>query len=167
LLILFLSQQVKTSGYWFPRDEREGEEYQQEQEQEDFQYISEICYNMYTQSAKCHMHYSDNSNMALELSESEALNEQVACDFIEDVVKGYVDNEGFVYSHQRQVSNPITQYFSMFGADDMDTEVTGMQYFGLFLTGTATVAMAAAAFHLRRKIAGSPAVFNLKQGLLT
>jgi hypothetical protein len=41
-----------------------------------------------------------------------------------------------------------------------------MQYFGLFLTGTATVAMAAAAFHLRRKIAGSPAVFNLKQGLL-
>jgi len=137
-----------------------------EQEDEELQYISEICYNMYTESAKCHMHYSENSNMALELSESEALNEQVACDFIEDVVKGYVNDEGFVYSHQRQVSNPITNYLSMFGADDMDTEVTAMQYAGLLFTGTATVAMAAAAFHLKRKVQSSGTA-NLRQGLLT
>ena len=135
------------------------------EQEEELQYISEICYNMYTESAKCHSHYSENSNMALELSEPEALNEQVSCDFIEDVVRGYVNDEGFVYSHQRQVSNPVAQYFSMFGADDMDTEVTGMQYFGLFLTGTATVAMAAAAFHLKRKIESSGAA-NLRQGLL-
>jgi hypothetical protein len=111
------------------------------------------------------MHYSDN-NMALELSESEALNEQTACDFIEDVVKGYVNNEGFVYSHQRQVSNPVAQYLSMFGADDMDNEVTGMQVFGLFLTGTATVAMGAAAWHLKKKIAVSSAAAP-KQHLLS
>jgi hypothetical protein len=116
---------------------------------------------MYTQSAKCHTHYNSNNN-ALELSESEALNEQVSCDFIEDVTKGYVNNEGFVYSHQRHVSNPVIQYFEMFGADDMETDVTGMQYVGLFATGAATVAMAVAAFHLKRKIDSA----NLQQSLL-
>jgi hypothetical protein len=107
------------------------------------------------------MHYTSNNN-TLELSDTEALNEQVSCDFIEDVMKGHVNNEGFVYSHQQHVLNPITQYFQMFGADEMETDVTGMQYVGLFVTGTATVAMAVAAFHLKHKIDAK----NVQHGLL-
>ena len=112
---------------------------------------------MYSLSTKCHTHYGENSaaSEALELSDSEATNEQTTCDFIEDVVKGYVDDEGFVYSHQRVNTNPIASYLAMFGADDMETEVTAAQAVGLAFTGIATVAMAYAAFQMKRKIGGN------------
>jgi len=109
---------------------------------------------MYSQSAKCHMHYGEDSSAseALELSDSEAASEQTTCDFIEDVVRGYVDDEGFVYSHQRENTNPIAGFLGMFGADDMETDVTAAQAAGLAITGVATAAMAFAAFQMKRKV---------------
>lgn len=126
-------------------------------------YISEICYNMYSTSAKCHTHYAADDIETLELSDSELLNEGVTCDFIEDVFHGNVNEEGYVYSHQFENSTVLNNYFAFFGADDMETEVTAAQVAGLIVTGTATAAMVAAAFHMRRKIEGP----DFKEGLIT
>jgi len=153
---------IKTSGYWFPGSAMEEDEYQEEVEQEEI-YISEICYNMYSDSAKCHTNYAADNNETLELSDSELLNQDVTCNFIEDVLKGYVDEDGFVYNHGFKNSTFLNNYFAFFGADDMETEVTAAQVAGLIVTGTATAAMVAAAFHMRRKIEGP----DFKEGLIT
>jgi len=126
-------------------------------------YISEICYNMYSTSAKCHTHYAADDIETLELSDSELLNEGVTCDFIEDVFRGYVNDEGYVYSHQFENSTVLNNYFAFFGASEMESEMTGAQAAGLIITGTATAAMVAAAFHLRRKVEGP----GFKEGLMT
>lgn len=142
-------------------DEKENEEYDkmvEEMEKNGQQeFVSEICYNMYTASAKCHMHFGDDISDALEVNENEMLDQQTTCDFIEDVVKNRIDDEGFVYSHQNVRSNPIADYLGMFGADDMETNPTVAQWFGLVASGAACAAMGFLAWDLKKKVDVSPA----------
>jgi len=118
---------------------------------------------MYSDSAKCHTHYAADNNETLELSDSELLNQEVTCNFIENVFKGYVNKDGFVYNNQYGQHSLANDFFSSFGADDTLTDVTAPQVAGLLVTGTATAAMVAAAFHMRRKIEGP----GFKEGLMT
>lgn len=144
---------IHLSNYWLPENDQEYEEYQEQFENGYEDYVSEICYNMYTYSAKCHSHFGEDE-MALELSDSETTNQATTCDFIEDVLKGKVDEDGYVYSHQDDGSF-VSDFFGSFGADDLNDDVTGAQIAGLIVTGLAAAGMAFTAFEMKRKIAGS------------
>lgn len=144
---------IHLSNYWLPENDQEYEEYQEQFENGYEDYVSEICYNMYTYSAKCHSHFGEDE-MTLELSDSETTNQATTCDFIEDVLKGKVDEDGYVYSHQDDGSF-VSDFFGSFGADDLNDDVTGAQIAGLIVTGLAAAGMAFTAFEMKRKIAGS------------
>jgi len=154
---------IMDSDFYFPENDQEAEEYEKAQ-QEDQEFVSEICYNMYMSSAKCHQNMADSDAEAFELSEAEDLNQEVTCNFIEDVVRGYVDDEGFVYSHQKS-NNPITTFFESFGADPagLDENVSGGQIAGLIVTGVAAASMAAVAYVLKQKVDD----LSLTDGLIT
>ena len=143
-----LVSQIKLSDFWFPEDEEAIEQYQQEQYNEEV-YVSEICYNMYTESAKCHSHFTEDDTMALELTESELLNSNATCDFIEEVAKGHVDELGLVYSRQASVSSwasvSANAYYEA-------SPVTAVQAAALTVTSLATAAMACMAVSLKLKV---------------
>lgn len=142
-----------SSNYYVPDGDKEAEEYQEAYENGFQDYVSDICSNMYLDSAKCHSHLTED-DMSLELSDSELEIQELTCDFIEDVVKGYVSEDGLVNSHENQ-GNFVGDFFQAFGGDyngDPEGRMTGAQGAALFLTGTASVAMGAAAYHLKTKV---------------
>ena len=145
-----LVSQIKLSAFWFPEDEESIAQYQQEQYYEEV-YVSEICYNMYTDSAKCHSHFTQD-DMALELSESEILNSNVTCDFIEEVVRGHVDEMGLVYSRQASVNNWAFSDVNGANAYYEDSPVTAVQAAALTVTSLAAAAMAFMAVDLKRQV---------------
>lgn len=145
---------IHLSNYWFPQDQNEYKEYQQEYENGYSDYVSEICSNMYESSAKCHSHFGEDydlESMGLELGDAEYAQQETACNFIDDVLKGRVDDEGYVYSHQNERTF-VSDFFASFGADDLEDNVTGGQIAGLLVTGAAAAAMGAYAYELKQKV---------------
>jgi len=103
---------------------------------------------MCTQSAKCHSHLTN--EFPIELSDDELSGQEASCNFIEDVVKGHFDDEGFVWSHQERV-NPVSQLFGIFN-DDIETRITGAQVAALTLTSAACGAMGYIAYSMKLKV---------------
>ena len=120
---------------------------------ENGEYVSEICYNMYEYSAKCHANFGED-DMALELSDSELAVQELACGYIEDVMKGNVDEDGFVNSHQQ--GTLLTDFFGSFGADDLEENATAGQIAGLIVTGLAAAGMGYLAFEMKKKVDSIP-----------
>ena len=106
--------QIMNSQWYIPENDRDAEDYQEYNQQMEEGYYenesSEVCYNMYTQSAKCHSHLTN--EFPIELSDDELSGQEASCNFIEDVVKGHFDDEGFVWSHQERV-NPLSHFFGL------------------------------------------------------
>jgi len=142
---------IEQSNYWLPENNRENEEH--EEMYENGEYVSEICYNMYEYSAKCHANFGEDE-MALELSDNELAVQELTCDYIEDIMKGNVDEDGFVNSHQQ--GTLVTDFFGSFGADDLEENATGGQIAGLIFTGLAAAGMGYLAYEMKKKVDSIP-----------
>uniref|UniRef100_A0A7S3Q0N2 Uncharacterized protein n=1 Tax=Chaetoceros debilis TaxID=122233 RepID=A0A7S3Q0N2_9STRA len=145
-------ENIMNSQWYIPENDRDAEDYQEYNQQMEEGYYenesSEVCYNMYTQSAKCHSHLTD--EFPIELSDDELSGQEASCNFIEDVVKGHFDDEGFVWSHQERV-NPVSQLFGIFN-DDIETRITGAQVAALTLTSAACGSMGYIAYLMKLKV---------------
>ncbi len=117
---------------------------------------------MYTASAKCHSHFTEET-FTLELTDSELMSETATCDFIDDVIKGHIDEEGFVWSHQQRV-NPISNLFGLWADDSgLETRVTAAQVAGLMIGAIACAGMGFVAYQLKMQVdAQNP----MKEGLV-
>lgn len=121
---------------------------------------------MYMNSAKCNRNIPEDDN-SLPLTDMEILNQEVTCDFIEDVMMNKIDADGFVQSHQS--TSPIADFLGRFGADPLEKGVTAAQWFGLVFTGSAAAAMGFFAYNLHKQIAdvaGSEGLINNNEGTL-
>jgi hypothetical protein len=78
--------------------------------------ITELCEVMYEQSAKCNVNLPD----ALEASYmygNQSSNQELACSFIENVVKGVYDQYGYVKLNESNSIAKIAKMFSNFSSD--------------------------------------------------
>lgn len=110
--------------------------------------ISELCENLYSQSAKCLKHVN-NEYITYE-SDSEYLSEDLACNFLTSLEKNNVDEYGFVTSHQQTV-NPVRIVANAI-VDLVEEDVSAVQTTMLTLTSVACVAMGAYAYKLRKTL---------------
>jgi len=136
---------IKRSQYFAPEqdNEQEIEEYYEEDEDEDY----EVCYNMYTRSAKCQYfnNCTDDADCPLALSDDEMTTNEATCDFIEQVQKNHVSSEGFVYSRQGNVG-VLDRFFGE------SQEVTAAQAVILGITIVGAMSLTAVVLHLRQEV---------------
>lgn len=135
--------------------------------EEDDDYVNEVCYEMYTSSAKCNQNLEDDIKESLnegrdEVSEAE---EQITCDFIKDAILGQIDENGFVLAHDEIERNNNAQRFWNWATnaaiedptyETIDTvtsdAVTAAQATMLTLGAIGTAAMAGAAYMLKTQV---------------
>jgi hypothetical protein len=110
--------------------------------------ISDLCENLYTQSAKCLQHV-DNEYITYE-NEAEELGENLACNFLKSLEKNNVDEYGFVTSHQQTV-NPIRIITNAI-VDLVEEDISATQATMLTLTSVSCIALGAYAYKLRKVV---------------
>jgi len=135
------------SEYYVPdynSNQDEQENYMENMEDD----ISDLCENLYTQSAKCLQHV-DNEYITYE-NEAEELGENLACNFLKSLEKNNVDEYGFVTSHQQTV-NPIRIITNAI-VDLVEEDVSAVQATMLTLTSISCIALGAYAYKLRQVV---------------
>jgi hypothetical protein len=127
-----------------------------EDDEED--YVNQVCYDMYSSSAKCNQNLSEDLQELLEESDDEISNEQITCDFIKQAVTGQIDEYGFVMTKDEssgfwdnlfQSSSETPSYEA---AVRYSNKTTGGQAFALTFGMLGTAALAALAFQMKNQV---------------
>ena len=79
------------------------------------------------------------------------MNEETTCNFIEDVVKQHISNEGIVYSHQKPTT-AADKLFVALGGRQYSKGMSVGQAFALTVTAAGTAAMAFFAYNLKQEV---------------
>jgi len=120
-------------------------------DQEDEDEIIELCEQIYESAAKCNAHMPD-AQSASYLSYAQLMSETMVCDFIEDVVKGSYDQNGFMFVDTSNSEVPSTREALKKVLSTGYEEVTTVQVVFLVLFSVGCVSLSIVSCFLRRNI---------------
>ena len=110
-----------------------------------------MCYNVYSASAKCNSHLSEEIQEKLEESDSEMYNEAASCNFINQALQGNIDENGFVLSDYTYVggANYGNSVTPMYGSE---YRVSGVQAAALSIGAVGTAILVGTVYRLKRQV---------------
>jgi len=140
--------------WWYVQNTSYGTEDEARQDEESN--INYVCYDLYSASAKCNSHLSEEIQEKLGESDSEMANEAATCTFINQAMQGNIDENGFVlsdytyvganYSDYSELSDTVTPVYGS------ENRVTGGQAAALSIGAIGTAMLVGTVFRLKRQV---------------
>lgn len=112
--------------------------------------ISEVCENLYGYAAKCNRYLSSANDNSYQ-SYQQASNEYAVCSFIESVLQGSYDENGYIYINANEYAfdNKYNSYAEVARRRDV---VTAPQAFGLVFFSLILVGLTGYAAYMRNEV---------------
>jgi len=128
-----------------------------EEDMDDSDLVVEYCEDIYMSSAKCNVNLDLPTSYTTGQSYQEKVHEEMECNFIQNVVKGHYDSNGFMY-----VDSSNTEFYELTLSDRVNEikevlttgydEVTNFQVFCILLFSVGSVILIMLSLFLKRTI---------------